>query len=159
MKRAFTSLIFLVIAFSAPAADACFGVRLKFGMETGKNDPTATYAAGYFVEEKTGIAPEFVETGAMAEALKNGDADIFVAGPGMEIPKEGVTVMDAGIIPGSGKSVFVLRNDAADDIRYTTLKKALGLLPSFYGSVHYKEAAGSGMVPKKAARKAVNDGT
>lgn len=159
MKRAALAVFFLFLAFWAHNAEACFGTRLKFGIEAGKTDLTAVYAAGFFVEEKTGIAPEFVETGAMAEALAKGDADIFVQSADASIPGRDVTVFEAGTVPGPGKSVFVIRNDALDDIRFTTLKKALGLMPAFFGSKHYSDAAGSGLPPKKAARKAVSDGT
>lgn len=159
MRRALAASIALLalLAFGG-AALACFGAMLKVGVEPGGARATAAYALGYFVAEKTGIEPEFIETADPAAALARGEVDAALLDVKTGEVK-GAVKRGAGQVEGSGELSIWLREDVQDDIRFTTVEKALGMLPAFYSSEGYKKAAGSVSEPKKAARKAVSDGT
>lgn len=158
MRRMLAALAALAVLAAAPAALACFGAMLKVGVEPGGAKATAAYALGYFVAEKTGIEPEFVETSDPGSALAKGEVDVVLLNAGAAEVK-GALGRAGGMVAGFGDAKIWLREDVQDDIRFSTVEKALGLLPAFYSSEAYKKAASSGAEPKKAARKAVSDGT
>jgi hypothetical protein len=136
-------------------AEACFGARLRVGVSGDAAQALASYAAGYYVEEKTGIEPEFVDVGGAAtSALSQGKIDVFLAREAVPAPA-GLTTRPAGEVPGLGPARFWIRSDILDDLRFSTVNRALGKIPGFYASDAYREARGSGTPPKKAARQAV----
>lgn len=154
MRRPLTRLLPLLLAFLALGAGplwACFGAELRIAVEPGRERALAAYAVGYFVEEKTGIAPDFVETADPESLLKAGKVDLVVT-PGQRLPSE-----EGADIPGLGPAAFRVRKDVADDLRYTTLSRALTLLPRFFSGGAYRAALSAAADPKKAARKAVSD--
>lgn len=158
MKRPLAAIAVVLFLASASDALACFGAMLKVGVEPGGAKAMAAYALGYFVAEKTGIEPEFVETPDPASALVKGEIDAAVV-DGSAQPLKGILVLPGGKVSGFGEAKVWLREDVKDDIRFTTVERALGLMPAFYSSEAYGNAARSGSEPKKAARKAVSDGT
>jgi hypothetical protein len=127
------------------------------GIPTHPSLALAAYAAGYYVEEKTGIAPEFVAVeGDGAAALARGEVDLLLV---PEAPRpDGIAVRPAGDVPGAGSCRFWLREDVLDDLRFFTLDRALGNMPKFYGSEAFQRAAASGDPARKAARQAVHRG-
>jgi len=136
-------------------AEACFGARLRVGVSGDPAQALASYAAGYYVEEKTGIEPEFVDVaGSPAEALSAEVVDVFLAAA--EAAPEGVVVRDAGSVPGFGAGRFWVREGVLDDLRFFTVDRALQQLPGFYGSEAFDEASRSRDAPRKAARQAVH---
>jgi hypothetical protein len=151
-------LAVLVIACLLPLVAAapshpCFGARLRVGVPAGLAFPA--YAAGYWVEEKTGIPPEFVEVGGEpAAALTAGDVDLLLVAADAPLPT-GVVEREAGPLPGVGATRFWIREDVLDDLRFYTVERALGALPAFYASAAFRDAAQSGSNPKQAARQAV----
>lgn len=159
MKRFALALILSALAvFVGVEARACFGALLKVGVVADTAQQTAAYALGYFVEDRTGVAPEFVEVADAGAALAKGEVDValVVNGPA-EI--KGAVKGAAVTLPGPSGAAVWLRTEIKDDLRFTTVERALNLLPGFYASEAYKNAAGSGKEPKKAARKAVSDGS
>lgn len=151
-------IILMFILLCAPGfnlASACFGPKLKIGVSPEANSSLASYAIGFLVEEKTGIAPEFIEFGDSAsEALKNEEIDIFLASPDAKT-SEYASIKSIGDIPGVGPANVWIRTEMKDDLRFFTVERALGLLPQFFSSSAYKTAAKSKTKPKKAARQAV----
>lgn len=140
-------------------ADSCFGTRLRVAVPAGVASPSwslAAYAAGYFVQEKTGIEPEFVE--ATESALDENRADLALVSAAARPPR-GVVTRPAGEVAGVGPAQFWLRAEVLDDLRFSTVERALGKLPAFFASPAYALAHRSASPPKKAARKAVLDGT
>ncbi len=136
-------------------AEACFGARLRVGVSGDGAQALASYAAGYYVEEKTGIEPEFVDVdGNPAAALAAESVDVFLTAD-RSVP-EGVVVRDAGSVPGFGAGRFWVREGVLDDLRFFTVDRALERLPSFYGSEAFDEASRSRDAPRKAARQAVH---
>lgn len=136
-------------------AEACFGARLRVGVSGDAAQALASYAAGYYVEEKTGIEPEFVDVaGSPVDALASEAVDVFLtadqAAPG------GVVVRDAGSVPGLGAGRFWVREGVLDDLRFFTVDRALQQLPGFYASEAFDEASRSRDAPRKAARQAVH---
>jgi hypothetical protein len=147
--------------FLATPVRACFGTELRIGVPLGRDGALAAYAAGYFVEEKTGIAPDFVPAQDPLEMLKEGEIDLAVV-PASALAKKETSAgkipeRPAGIVPGLGPAVFLIRADALEDIRFTTLERSLGILPRFFEGAAYRDAQSSPLEPKKAARKAVSD--
>jgi hypothetical protein len=65
--------------------------------------------------------------------------------------------MAAGDAPSLGEAVIWLRPDIKEDLRFTTLERALKILGGFFSSPGMAAAAASVEDPKKAARKAVID--
>ncbi len=133
----------------------CFGTELRVGFAAG--DPgiaLAGYAAGFYVEEKTGIPPEFVLLEEdPAAALVAGRVDLVLAPATLPAP-EGVPVRDAGRL-GDGRALRIwIRADVLDDLRFFTVDRAIGLVPQFYASTAFRAAEGDG-APKQAARRAV----
>lgn len=147
-----------LLLFAASAALGCFGAMLKVGVVAGSAKEVAAYSLGYFVAEKTGIEPEFVETADPAGAFARGEIDVALL-PASIKEVEGAISRSGGNLEGLGGANIWLRKDVLDDIRFTTVEKALALLPAFYSSEAYIKAVKSGAEPKKAARKAVSDGT
>lgn len=157
MRRTAALLATLLwVAATATPARPCFGTRLRVAVPAGPARALAAYAAGYFIQEKTGIEPEFVEAHEMA--VSEGKADLTLATGGAQCPA-GATERPAGDVPGVGAARFWVRNEVLDDLRFTTVDRALAKLASFYTSGAYRQALQSAMPPKKAARKAVLDGT
>jgi hypothetical protein len=153
-------------ALSPPTASACFGTELRVAIV---NDSTAakklaSFATGYFVEEKTGIAPDFIETADPVADLLAEKLDIALF-PSAITPPEGLIARSAGALPGlapagGGGYNYWLRADTPEDLRFSTLEKALAAIHRFFSGAVYKDAlkdAGDNL--KKAARKAVNDAT
>jgi len=146
----------LVIWASLAAAPAlgCFGTRLKVGVVADPAQALAAYATGYWVEEKTGVAPEFVPLdGDPNRSLLAGDVDLFLTTSSTD--PAGAEVREAGDVPGLGKARFCIRKDVLDDLRFFTVSRALARMPEFFGSDPYAAAVGSPS-PKKAARQAVH---
>lgn len=136
-------------------AEACFGARLRVGVSGDAAQALASYAAGYYVEEKTGIEPEFVDVaGSPGEALAAEAVDVFLAID--QVAPGGVVVRDAGSVPGFGDGHFWVREGVLDDLRFFTVDRALQQLPGFYGSEAFQEASRSRDAPRKAARQAVH---
>jgi hypothetical protein len=134
---------------------ACFGTRLRVGVDPASEAALACYAAGYYVEEKTGIEPEFVAVeDVSSETLRRGKIDLYLAREAAPVP-EGLTTRPAGAIPGLGPAQFWIRPDVLDDLRFFKVDRALGRLAGFYASPAYQEAHRSQAPPKKAARQAV----
>lgn len=158
MGRLKTTLLTAALFLLAFTAHACFGTLLKVGVEAERAKSVAAYSLGFFVTEKTGIEPDFTATADPVADLSRGVVDVALVAKGAGGAK-GLVRRYAGKIPGLGEMDFLLREDALEDIRFTTLEKALGLMPSFYGLEGYVRALNSSAEPKKAARKAVNDGT
>lgn len=144
-------------ALASPAA-ACFGTHLRVAALVGAAPARAlaAYAAGYFIQEKTGIEPEFVDAGEAA--LTENRADLALVAADARPPR-GVVTRPAGAVPGLGPCQWWLRADVLDDLRFTTVDRAIARLPAFFASAAYREALQSSAPPKKAARKAVLDGT
>lgn len=142
---------------AAAPAGACFGARLRVGVPAEAPAALASYAAGYYVEEKTGIAPEFVPVAAPAEALTQGRVDLVLVPEGAAAPP-GAQVRAAGEAPGLGRAQLWLRAEVLDDLRFFTLDRALGRFPGLLASPAYARAAQSQDPPRKAARRAVLDG-
>ena len=145
----------LCLVCSGPG-QACFGSRLRVGVPEQPQGALAAYAVGYFVQEKTGIEPEFFSAGEAA--LAAGTVDLLLAPAGAAAPP-GVATRLAGAVPGMGEARVWLRGEVLDDLRFYTVDRALGLLPGFFSSAGYRQAVQSGAPPRKAARKAVLDGT
>ncbi len=151
--RLFLPLLLLLL--TAPVSHACFGAQLRVGVVEGGE--LAAYFTGFFVEEKTGIVPDFKVTTDPLKALAEEKIDIFLAQSGDKAP-EGLLVREVGEIPGLGKRVYWMRSDVVEDLRFTTVERALGIIGRFFSTSHYREAVAAPN-PKKAARKAVNDGS
>lgn len=136
----------------------CFGARLRVGVPPESGLALAAYAAGYYVEEKTGISPDFVAVEADgAAALARGDVDLLLV---REAPApDGSVVRPAGDVPGVGPCRFWIREDVLDDLRFSTVDRALGNIPRFYGSEAFSRAAASREPARKAARQAVHRGS
>jgi hypothetical protein len=148
-------LVGLLGAVGTPAG-ACFGTHLRIAVPPEPRGALAAYAAGYFIQEKTGIEPEFLE---LAEtAVAEGKADLALVAPGARCPR-GATPRPAGDVPSLGTAQFWVHNEVLDDLRFSTVDRALAKMPAFYASAAYRQALQSGAPPKKAARKAVLDGT
>ena len=148
-------LLFLVIfGLGAVRAEACFGKRLRIAVPKDARGALAAYAAGFFIEEKTGIEPEFVESAD--RGLADGTVDLRLAAGGSAVPAGGV-VGPAGEVPGTGPAQFWIRDDVLEDLRFFTVERTLGKMPAFYASRAFHEALESPAPPKKAARKAVLD--
>lgn len=159
MKRIFVvATILMLVLAGVGGAHACFGKMLKVAVTGGRESALAAYALGWFVAEKTGIEPEFVAVEDPFVALSKREIDVVVA-PSSAPGGPGVVVREGGIVPGVGPARFYLRSDVLEDLRFFTVDKALGLAPAFFGSPAYGAAVSSGADAKKAARKAVNDGT
>jgi hypothetical protein len=135
----------------------CFGARLRVGVPPEPSLALAAYAAGYYVEEKTGIAPEFVAVeGDGAAALDRGDVDLLLLPEAP--PPDGIAVRPAGDVAGAGPCQFWIREDVLDDLRFFTVDRALRNIPRFYGSDAFLQAAASRDPARKAARQAVHRG-
>ncbi len=145
-----------VWAFLTPApAMACFGARLKVGVATDPALALAAYATGYWVEEKTGIEPEFVSLdGEALPALLAGEIDLYIASDST-IQAGEAEIREAGTVPGIGIARYRIRKDVLEDLRFFTVGRALERAPQLFGSAAYAEALGSSS-PKKAARQAVH---
>ena len=154
--RAALSIALFALAPALPrVAFGCFGARLRVGVSAESAQALASYAAGYYVEEKTGVAPEFVDVkGDPGSALRQGEVDVFLAGSEATAPGE-VSLREAGEIPGLGPGRFWIRPEVLDDLRFFTVERALKSIPGFYGSEAYREVSESGAPPKAAARRAV----
>lgn len=138
-----------------PVGHACFGARLRVGVSPDPALALAAYALGYYVEEKTGIVPEFVDVGGdPAAALARSVVDLVLAPDGPA--PEGVAVRPAGTVPGVGACRVWIRGDVLDDLRFFTVDRALGILPRFYASDAFADAAVSRDPARKAARRAVH---
>ncbi|MBE0617884.1 MAG: hypothetical protein IH608_08170 [Proteobacteria bacterium] len=149
------AVIAAALVISAREGHGCFGARLRIGVPSDPAPALAAYAAGYYVEEKTGIEPEFVElSGDPGAALAEGAIDFFLA-TGLPTP-DGVEVRPAGVLPGVDDSRFWIRRDVLDDLRFFTLDRALQGIPGFYGSEAFREAARAPEPARKAARQAVH---
>ena len=151
--------VLIAVLVLAPALThpvfACFGTRLRVAVDPAPEAAVACYAAGYYVEEKTGIEPEFVPVDEISsDALRRGKIDLYLARAVAPVP-EGLTTRPAGAIPGLGPAQFWIRPDVLDDLRFFTVDRALGRLAEFYASPAYQEAHRSAAPPKKAARQAV----
>lgn len=146
----------LCVVAAATPGEPCFGTRLKVAVPRAHGGALAVYAAGFFVQEKTGIEPEFLE--APESAVAGGRADLALAAAGSPCPL-GATSRPAGEIPGFGAATFWVRNEVLDDLRFSTVERALEKLSAFYASAAFRQALQSPLPPKKAARKAVLDGT
>ena len=153
-------LLFLFLCLSLcllfpTAAFSCFGTELKVGYVKGDESHSyASFATGFYVEEKTGVAPRFIEVSEPAKALSEEKIDLYLQA-GNNPPPEGVITREGGEITGLGKVTFWLSDDVLDDLRFTTVERALAKLPSFFSSISFIENAASESTPKKAARKAV----
>jgi hypothetical protein len=142
-------------AGAPPTAGACFGTRLRVGVPTTPHHALAGFATGYYVEEKTGIAPEFVELSApAAQALTDGDIDLVITTDTAAAP-DGVEVRPAGMVPGLGSASFWIHPEVLDDLRFFTVERALSRATRLFTSAAYGEAVQSTEPPRKAARQAV----
>jgi hypothetical protein len=150
------------VALSPRLAVACFGTELRVAMVTGSSPAMelAAYATGYYVEEKTGIAPDFIETADPVADLLGEKLDIVLF-PTDKTPPEGLITRGAGELPGlPGSYNYWLRADTPEDLRFSTLEKALAAINRFFSGRVYKDALkNSDDNLKRAARKAVNDAT
>ena len=147
--------LLMLAAAPPPAADACFGTRLRVGVGTGRNAVLAAFTSGYFVEEKTGIEPEFVELeGDPEQALAEREIDLYLA-PEVAATPTTVEVLPAGEVAGMGAAQFWIHQEVLDDLRFFTVKRALAQIGPLFSSPVYGEALRSGDSPRKAARQAV----
>ena len=138
-----------------PPAGACFGTRLRVGVSVAPGHALASFATGYYVEEKTGITPEFVKLSIpAAKALAAGDIDLAVAAESAAVPSD-VEVRPAGAVPGLGSASFWIHPKVLDDLRFFTVERALSQASRLFTSAAYGEAAVSSDPPRKAARQAV----
>jgi hypothetical protein len=172
-------VIFIALVLvSSQSALACFGARLKVGVHGASELKMAAYSLGYFIEEKTGIEPDFVDITAPMEALGAGKVDILLVLGESPVPRI-FSTRRGGKVPVIGEALgaseapelelrVVLLNDLLDDLRFTTVDKSLALLPDFYASAVYRKASAGNNASagnsvkgeeKKLARKAVADGT
>ena len=154
-------VLFFVAAvlFLAPQTRACFGTQLKIAVEPGGPRALAAYAVGFFIAEKTGIEPDFIETPDAGEALAKGRADLALVDE-KSASFMGVETREVGPVPGMGRARILLRTEILDDLRFTTVDRTLKLLPPFFSSRAYGGAAADSKTePKKAAKKAVMDAT
>ena len=96
MRRTSALILSAALLCAATAAFACFGAELRVGVPSDAPGALAAYATGYFVEEKTGIAPDFREvTGDPATMLAEGDIDIWLVPVSTPTP-EGFLTRPAG---------------------------------------------------------------
>jgi hypothetical protein len=147
--------LFLLLVGVGPTF-ACFGTQLKVGVFGESDLKKAAFALGYFIEEKTGVVPEFIEIKEPVAALEAGRIDIIIVPSAIIIPRVYPTRI-GGSLPKLGELRFVLATNILDDLRFTTVERALSLLPDFYKSKPYRNSK-SGTKEKQAARKAVSDG-
>ena len=140
---------------SAAPAGACFGTRLRVGVPADDPGALAAFAIGYYVEEKTGIEPEFVELdGAPQQAVADHAVDLVLVAEDATPPAT-AEVRGAGTVPGLGPARFWLHPEVLDDLRFFTVERALGRAGALFASPAYAAAAASGDAPRKAARQAV----
>jgi hypothetical protein len=153
-RRAGLFLFFLALTnLFSYSAWGCFGTRLRVGVVPVH--ALACYATGYFVEEKTGIKPEFVDLeDNPAAALAKSQIDLVLAREATPLPA-GLVTRPAGNVPGVGPARFWLRPDVLDDLRFFTVERALGRISGFFASSVYRNAHDAKIPPKKAARQAV----
>jgi hypothetical protein len=150
-------LKWLIPLLFLPAASlACFGTELRVGVGKERSNALYSYALGYFVEEKTGIAPYFIEVEDVEKAFAEGKIDVKILPSGTAAPK-GAVKAEGGASPLPGDAVIWLRPEIKDDLRFTTLERALRIIGGFFSSPSMAKAAASVDDPKKAARKAVID--
>ena len=151
------SALLAASVLAATMALACFGAELRVGVPPAHDNPAralAAYATGYFVEERTGIAPDFREVKEdPATALTEGDIDLWLT-PINEAPPEGFLTRSAGTVPGMGEAHYWLRVTTLEDLRFTTLERALGRMGKFFASDAYHTAT-TQPADRKTARKAV----
>lgn len=140
---------------SLAPAWGCFGARLRVGVLPGDAAGLAAYALGYFVEEKTGIEPEFVPwSGNPEQAFADRVVDLLVTSASAAPPAL-VVVRDAGTVRGLGPARFWLHPEVLDDLRFFTVERALGRAGALFASPAYSAAVDSGEAPRQAARQAV----
>lgn len=144
----------LVLAAALPG-HACFGARLRVGVPPEPRLALAAYALGYYLEEKAGVAPDFVEAPEPRRALEAGHVDLALA-PAQAVPPA-VVVRDAGEVPGHGPLRVWLRPDIGEDLRFALMDRVLGRAPGFLASPGFLRALESDAAPRKAARRAVLD--
>ncbi|TLN23756.1 hypothetical protein FDZ71_02510 [bacterium] len=145
----------ITLALLAPAlALACFGAELRIGVGKERADAFASYALGFFIEEKTGIEPLFVETDDSKTFAEN-KIDLRIL-PATSATPAGAFKQQPLKTPG-GEAAIWLTSEVKDDIRFTTLERALKIAGGFFSSKALNEAASQSGEPKKAARKAVLD--
>ncbi len=142
---------------AAEGARACFGTRLRIGVQAGTPAELPALATGYFLEERAGITPEFVEIQeGPARALAGGRVDLVIAPASAPAP-EGVVERPAGPVPGLGPARYWIRPTVLEDLRFTLVDRALGRIPGLFRSGAFRRAVGSGDPPRRAARRAVLD--
>lgn len=152
---AFAMLGAVLWGLAAAPAGACFGTRLRVGVPTAGPGALAAFAIGYYVEEKTGIEPEFVElAGAPQQAVADHAVDLVLAAEDAAPPAV-ATVRTAGDVPGLGPTRFWIHPEVLDDLRFFTVERALGRAKALFASPAYAAAAASGDAPRRAARQAV----
>jgi hypothetical protein len=140
---------------SAQPAQACFGARLRVGVPVGGPGVLAAFAIGYYVEEKTGIEPEFVNLeGDPRQALAGHEVDLVLAAAA-ESPPGAAEVRPAGTVPGLGTARFWLHPEVLEDLRFFTVVRALGRAEALFASNAYTAAVASSDAPRRAARQAV----
>ena len=156
--RAFTLLVLPALLLgAADGARACFGTRLRVGVQAGTPAELPALATGYFLEERAGITPEFVEIPeGPGRALAEGRVDLVIAPASARAP-EGVAERPAGPVPGLGEARYWIRPAVLEDLRFSLVDRALGRIPDLFRSGPFRRAVGSGQPPRKAARRAVLD--
>ncbi len=141
----------------ADGARACFGTRLRIGLQAGTPAELPALATGYFLEERAGVTPEFVEIPeGPARALAGERVDLVIAPASARAP-EGIAVRPAGPVPGLGEARYWIRPAVLDDLRFSLVERALGRIPGLFRSGAFRRAVGSGDPPRRAARRAVLD--
>ncbi|PLX41038.1 MAG: hypothetical protein C0608_07265 [Deltaproteobacteria bacterium] len=148
--RLFNTLLSILVP---TLALACFGAELRVGVPPDAGLQTYTaYSVGYYVEEKTGIAPRFVEVADGESAILNGEIDLWLEVGEDSLPR-GVEERTGAAVEGLGKVTFWLNPEVLDDLRFTTVERALARASSFLTSEQFNENA-MGDNPRKSARKA-----
>lgn len=146
-------VVFLMLAPSL--ALACFGAELKIGVGKERGWAFVSYALGYFVEEKTGIEPLFIDAESAEKALAEKKIDLALL-PAQAPPPDGAIKQETVKTP-AGEAVIWLSPSVTEDIRFTTLARTLKIAGGFLSSKALSEAASQSGDPKKAARKAALD--
>ncbi|MDF1553951.1 MAG: hypothetical protein P1P84_12855 [Deferrisomatales bacterium] len=140
---------------AAAPAEACFGARLRVGVPSAGAGALAAFAIGYYVEEKTGIEPEFVElAGTPQQAIAEHAVDLVLAAEDVPPPALAEVRM-AGDVPGLGPARFWLHPEVLDDLRFFTVERVLGRAGKLFASPAYAAAVASEGAARQAARQAV----
>lgn len=153
MKKRLALALFLLLP---SLALACFGTELRIGVGKDPKNALFSYALGFFIEEKTGIEPLFVEVDDSPSLLADKKIDLRLL-PATAPAPTGAVRQETVNLPDYGEAFVWLTHETVDDLRFTTIERTLKIAGGFFNSKAMSEAASHSGDPKKAARKAVLD--